>query len=407
MPTSNVEAHKAASLEQLREEHAELLVAMLEAEEDFRSQQAGHEDARVARASAMMTVIATKVGNLLTHLAQSGRKAADSERLFRHDLGITRDLKRPDPFATTALVALGWTVETIFTAISLFADGHVDLIPALGFGMTFSSVNIGLGLGAGYIARFLNYRKTSLTQQSGDQLVRRLALGGVAGFSLAHLLMVFAGGRTRVLGGHEAIFSFSEVSFAATFRDGLALVIMVSAVLSFLIAAAKGYSGLADPIPGYADHVGSSSDEIFEQAELIVDEALGALEETGDGTIDELEELATQPEGLEDLRADIAAFNARVDAEKDKIRVLALQEWEKRCIVAGEDVRRPRLDLSAFDGLKLDLDSQASAAPRPDLIDTLRQAQVEATSAIQTAFAAFAAAIHRGVVLPPLSDPED
>lgn len=405
MSMATIEAFKAARSQELREEHAELSVAAIRALDDYDQQQVGSSQSRLVRASTMLQATATKAGHLLAHLAKADHKAADSERLFRHDLSITRNLKRPNPMATTALVVVGWTFETVFTATSLLADGKADVIEALGFGATFSSTNVFLGLGAGFVARFIPYRKSSRTPQPDDRIIRGLAIGGLTAFALAHLAMVFTGGRVRV-SGHEDIFNFYDVSFGATFADAMAIVIMVSAVVSFLIACVKGYSGIADPIPGYADHVGKAGEQILQTAEGIVEDALEAVDKIAENAVYDLKALTDPSEDLEALREDVSAFNARIETAKDQVRLLALQEWEKRCLIEGAPVRRPRVDLSAFDDLIIDLDQLVSPEAQPALTDALLEAQVEATAMIETAFAAFSAAIHRGVVLPPLSDNE-
>lgn len=405
MSTAKVEAYKHQVLERLNRLWVPLETAVREAEADQKLLNSGADKARVNDApNAIQTVAACTVADLRS-LVQADRRASDAERLFRDKFGITRELKRPNLLGTTALISTFWTIETAFTAVSLVADGHVEPFTGLGFGATFSTVNVGLGLGGGYLARHIGYREHCLTSSKRDRKTEALAIGGVSAFALAHLLMVFVGGRTRVLGGeHAGIFDFSEVGFLETFNDGLALVIMVSAVLSFLMSALKGYGGLTDPIPGYADHAGKTGEEILRTAREIVDSATEEIEEIAADAEDDLQELWSVPDDLQDLLEEILKFNSQVDIGKDDVRVRLVREWEERCIAANETVPRPRIDFSAFDALKIEPDRLLTLAPHRELMDTLHQARAEANSTIMAAFAAFTADTHRGVVLPPFSE---
>jgi hypothetical protein len=60
------------------------------------------------------------------------------------------------------------------------------------------------------------------------------------------------------VGGRDGIFDFQVIQFSGTYKDGLAVVIMVTAALSIALVAPKRISGFVHSIPGYTDHVNAA-----------------------------------------------------------------------------------------------------------------------------------------------------
>lgn len=350
---------------------------------------------RAEGAANRMRAIATDAETRLANLAAAAREADQTKRSFQAQHGIVRDLKRPNALVATFLVMLGWLIESVFTATGLFADGHVDLIPAMGFAVTFSTANVGLGLAAGFCLRYLSYRGLHSSTSSTYLYIRGFAAAGLILLVALILLMIFVGGRVRVTGGHDGIFDFSEATFAATFGDGLALVIMVSAGLSFAISVFKGFCGFADPIPGYADHSGREIAGIDDAAYDLASEAEDQISDIRDDIEDEVFELIEGEQDEIELLEDVLAFNVDVLNAKDAVRVFAHTEWESRSFIEGKSIPRSVLNMDALDALLIDADAVMSGPVRPEILDSVREAHAEATGRIWTAYAAYQAEIRR------------
>lgn len=342
-------------------------------------------------AANMMRVSASNVEARLEELAETGRNADQIKRLFQAEHGILRDLKQPDPLITAFLVMLGWLLECVFTAIGLFADGHVDLIPALGFAITFSTVNVGLGLAAGSCLRYVGYRSQNPVQLPRYKRTRQIALAGFLCILAVDVVMIFTGGRVRTTGGHDAIFDFSQTSFPATFGDGLALVIMIVAALSFGISVMKGRAGFSDPLPEYSDHAGRIDLGIDEEAEDIATSAQELVDEIYESAEEDILDLLDEVNDGVDLVKDTYAFEAEIQNAKDDTRVAAHQAWERDSFIQGKSVPRPSLNTDAFDALSIDLESLANDIPDQAVLDELRTAHADATARIGTAYAAYSA----------------
>ncbi len=63
--------------------------------------------------------------------------------------------------------------------------------------------------------------------------------------------MVFVGRR-------DGIVDFQVIQLSGTYKDGLAVVIMVPAALFIALVAPKRISGFVHSIPGYTDHVNAA-----------------------------------------------------------------------------------------------------------------------------------------------------
>lgn len=348
--------------------------------------------ARQEEAGQEMQRIAAMAAATLEHSGNAVQAANRALRGFQAENRLTRPLNEPDTLKTLLLLMIGWLVETIFTATGLFADGHVDLIPALGFAVTFSTVNIGIGLAAGFALRFVNYRQNAVMWTSEIRWIRWAARSAFGLLVLTAMLMIFTGGRVRVTGGHDAIFGFSTVSFGATFNDGLALVVMVAAALSVALSVAKGFSGFADPVPGYSAHA-SAGQAIIEAAEDQVEESLESIAEIAEDAEDEISDGFADPDKVKTLFEAILRFNGRVDEDRAHMAVIAEETWQRDCHVAGSAVARNPVMTPVLDALELDaaaLDGGQATMPN---LDRLRAARLEANATIADAHNAFLAKV--------------
>lgn len=390
----------------LRRKHADLQAQMYENIHIGAGERSLRATARSQTGQSLMRMTAQNATNQLTSLGEIAHDADQGKRAFQSEHGIFRDLKRPDPLKTLTFLMFGWVTESIFTTVSLFADGHLDLIPAVGFAATFSTVNVGLGLAAGACLRYAKYHQNSPVVRSGDRLTRKTAFAGLLTILGIDALMIFAGGRVRVTGGHGEIFDFSNVGFFATFGDGLALVIMVAAALSCAIAVFKAHSGFADPIPEYSDYAGGA-DSFDEDAEDI---ALGfqeRIEEIAEDAEAGVFETTDAPEDQMELVRDVLHFNAEVQDAASDMRAFARAEWERYAYVKGEDVARKDFDASEFEALLIDVTTLKFADLQDDELEALRAAHATAMAEITNAYAGYSATARRSRVLPPnASSPE-
>lgn len=212
--------------------------------------------------------------------------------------------------------------------------------------------------------------------------------------------MIFVGGRVRVTGGHEGVFRFSDVPVSATFGDGLALVIMVAAALSFALAAFKGYRGFADPIPGHADHAGWTAADFDELGEEIVEGGLERVDLIYEDAEEAIRAATEPPEDAVELEEDTLRFNAAIDDAKDELRAFAAAAHERRDFVAGEQTPLRDIDLSGFEALRIDIDVVPNSLACAGLLEALAEAHARASAEIATAHAAYVAA-SKGYRVPP------
>lgn len=362
---------------------------------------------RVESAANLMRMLPDTIRPALDDLATSQENAAQAERLFRFTNKITRALKKPDVLGTMAMVTVGWTAETVLATVSLAADGHVDVVTAMGIGAAFSTANSGVGLATGQALRFANYRNQADNSRKGDRLVRGFGIGGVAGLLGTAALLLFTAARVRVTGSHDSVFDFTDVGVFATFNDAFAIIIAATAALSFGIAVAKGYSGFSDPILGFADHVGTAGAKIPEQAQDLVEDALEQLDDIAEAAEEDVLALWDDADEIDALVKDILDFNASIEIAKAELRVFVIRDWEEHSIVADAVLPRPEMDFSAFDALHIDPSQLSFAEPQQALIDQLRAAHAEAAAQIMTLSSAFSATTQTGVVLSPLPTPAE
>lgn len=385
----NKERKLAASL---RKPHTKLLKRLFGESQAAAQRATGEVEALQDQAARQIEIEAGTAEAQLNLLSLAAKDAERGLRAFQAANRIDRAPRSPDVLKTMFIIMLGLVLEVVFAATALFADGHVDLIPALGFALTFATANVGLGLAIGFTLRFARYRDEAVLLNPFHVVIRWTARIGLVVQLLVTTVMVFAGGRVRVTGGHDGLFSFADVPFAATFNDGLSLVIMVIAALSVALAAAKGFGGFIDPIPGYADHIGTDGD-IAENAREVAEDALEEVADLADDAEEGILDAVAEPGTRAKLFEDITRFNNRVTAAQSELAVLAQDEWQRRCFVAGEDLPPPDTVSAALNALLIDPAELGEEAPRLSL-EHLRTARTKASARISTAHTGFIARLN-------------
>lgn len=349
-----------------------------------------------------LQVITTRFPIRLQKLAERKLQAQSNERTFQAERNIYRPVKFPDILQTILLSVTGAVIETIMTSTGLVADGHVEPIVGFGFGLMFSSVTVALGLMTGYFClRYTNYKAHTTVLHPTDLTKRHMARFGL-GFSFSIVLvLIFTAARVRITGGHDNLFSFDEVSFAATFNDGLAIVIMIVAVLSYCIALWKGHSGFADPEPDYADHAGFASEEIDELAEEIVEDTLDDIDDTFEAAEDFVISSSQTPDDETEIFSEMQHHNDAVIEEKLKAEVFFEQECERAEFIQQEKMDRPNLDFDVFDQLLINTNALKPTESHNEILSELKQAHSAAIAAIHEAYAEYKASSQALPITPP------
>ena len=215
------------------------------------------------------------------------------------------------------------------------------------------------------------------------------------GFVICVLLLgmlILSAARVRAIGGHEHIFTFSEVSFLATFNDGLAIIIIVIGLLSSVIAIWKGYAGLSDPVPNLTAAFKYAVEGCNEKVSDLVESTIEALETRCDECLDTCEDaLDLAQDAAQSVRDDVATlnddirdFNAQIDHEK---AVLALYANESMAgyeqVYRSGDATPVNLGLEAFDELRLKLidpDTVNDGAEQTESISKIKSLMSDVTT---------------------------
>ncbi|MEL6767081.1 MAG: hypothetical protein AAFP17_07870 [Pseudomonadota bacterium] len=295
-----------------------------------------------------MQDIVAQAQQALEGLATKRDAAGGFYRLIQATYQTFRPPRLTDWMNTILVIIPFWVLEGGMAGAILIAEGRMDVVAGLGYGLIFALVNILPGVLIGYLPlRHLAYRTPlDVSDPDADQgltantlLIRGLsAIGLIIGLA-AEAVLIFGAARLRALGSHDGVFDFSEIGLWETFDDSLAIIVVVIGVCSVILAVMKGYSGLTDPIPGYAEAYLSATADIDDAAEDIVDEAEEAIEKLSETALDQAEErIATAKErpthafdALNEIAADIDAHNDDVRTAQDAQRAQA----KKRSGVAG------------------------------------------------------------------------
>ncbi|MEM8625815.1 MAG: hypothetical protein AAGG47_20185 [Pseudomonadota bacterium] len=300
-----------------------------------------------AAEGAMQDIVA-QAQQALEGLAAKRDAAGGYYRLIQATYQTFRPPKITDWMNTILVIIPFSLLEGGMAGAILIAEGRMDVVAGLGYGLIFALVNILTGILVGYLpARHLAYRTPlDLSDPAADQgltfntlLIRGLSAFGVGVGLAAEAVLIFGAARLRALGSHEGVFDFSEIGFWETFDDSLAIIVVVIGVCSVILAMMKGYSGLSDPIPGYAEAYLSATADIDDAAEDIVDEAEEAIETLSEAALDQAEKrIAAAKErpalafdALNEIAADIDAHNDDVRTAQDALRARA----KKRRGLAG------------------------------------------------------------------------
>ena len=391
----------ADALETLGPKHAELCARVQE--ENAAAKQDGDRAARTAVTYALSAtqMLATLGCQSIEAQKNAAHAARFALRRFMAELNVYRPLHTPNILVTLLTLMVGTIFEAVFATISLYSDGRMDLIPAMGFALTFAIMTTVLGLAAGAVLRFVGYRSKVRKRSPEFRFIRWTARFGFLIVVAVTALMIFVGGRVRVTGGTSDIFNFADVGFAATFNDAMALVIMVASTLSFCLSISKGHSGFTAPLPGYAAHAGKSDEDYADEVSWTVATVLDQVDEVVDSAVETLETVQQDTDTVDELREDILSFNATVKSTKADIIASALADWEQHCFATGIETPKPEVDLAALDALIIDADRLPDPAPPEGLMDALLQAQSEAHTKVLTAQAEFASSLQSFRVSPP------
>ncbi len=256
--------------------------------------------------------------------------ATDTFRLMQVSNGAFRSPKVPDRLNTLLLAMAFWLLEGGMAGAILISEGRMDVPAGLVYGLIFALVNIILGLLIGYLPlRYLAYRSpvdltasdSGAEQDRSARLIRRLSAFGLGAGLAMEAVLIFGAARLRALGTHTGVFDFSETGFWATFNDSLAIIIAVIGTCSVVLAVLKGYSGLDDPIPGFAECHRQATADMDEAADSIADQADEAIEEACDTALGHAEDaLADAQAATEDKAARIEDVARAIDRFNDNVR---------------------------------------------------------------------------------------
>lgn len=401
MLNSNITAFTAEQLEPLILDEAALIS---ECEEHSLHSENGvdrNAEGHFSNVKHSMRMVGNGVSNSLSSLNEAAQDAGKARRRFQEEHDVMRGPKHPDKLLSLLFVVIFVFFETLLTAGSLFADGHVEPIVALGFGLMFSAVNAGLGMSAGACSRYLDYRLNRVRQLPQYAKTRQLAKSGMIAILSINAMMILVAGRVRAVGGHEGVFNFSEVGLFETFNDGLGLVIMVAAALSSGIAFLKGRSGFSDPLPDYSEIAGTSRDVIDKDADDVAQNGLLELDDLLANAEEELLAFQVLPEDLAELNERLNYFKADVEIAKNEVLVFAISEYERNRFIEGKDTGKPDVDLSAFDALLSGINVPEFSPSNQDALDELRRVHAEVGAAILEAHAHYLASVQSDRFLPP------
>ncbi|MCB1754329.1 MAG: hypothetical protein KDJ38_02330 [Gammaproteobacteria bacterium] len=213
-------------------------------------------------------------------------------------------------------------------------------------------------------------------------------LGGLLG------LLIFSAARVRALGGHDHIFTFSEISFFQTFNDGYTLLILALAVIGSLLSILKSYSGFSDVIPGFSKtqrQATSAIDEVaqnaLEDAEETIESAYDYAVEAMEQAIDVQEETDEYNAQLDELRDELIAYNQLIDKleRKESDRVNASKHINAKNIDSATDFSKYRIFV---DKVMQELEINT---PTPDPTDVLSRLDVQRQTALTEVRAAYQA----------------
>lgn len=355
------------------------------------------------------SIIAEGAVEALKRLDNARVAATAYYREFKTDHGIRRDARKPDIFKTLMVAQCALLGEGGLTAVLMIADGKMDVLPGLAYGVSISAINIATGFVAGLFPfRFLSYRSDAPNPQPRDKKVRWVARFSATLAVSAMGVLHLAAARVRATGSHHDIFDFSQVGFGATFNDFYGLAIITLGTIGSILAIYKGRTGLSDPIPGFLEvredaetKIDDAALDLFETNEDLLDDRLDDLLDPLEDMLDTMEEEDVQPPSLaQGIEAKISEHNTAIDSTKAHLIGLADQEHVRREYIAGQCLPKKAPDLAVFEALKLTIPNGAqiarAAAPDPyaqveTAIAQVKAAHGQAMAKLREAYGAFRA----------------
>jgi hypothetical protein len=352
---------------------------------------------RLESASKAMDAAATRCVAMLERMNQQKTETKANYRQFQIDHGLTRDAVQPDTGKAILLIQGCILVEGLLTAGLMIADGKMDVVGGLVYGLSVSAINIATGVMAGFFpARYSVYKLNAPYQTPRDSLIRsvsRLAFGGVV--SVMGLLH-FSAARVRATGSHADIFNFSQVGFWDTFSDFYGLAILVVGTMGGILAVYEGFQGLSDCVPNFSKIRKAAEHSIDAQADTLQEAALEAVENLYEDACDDIEdESGAAEEGRADFRKAAIALNNRISAHNhaidyalDRLRVLQADEQARKTFVAQKKTALAAVDVTAFDALRLKAISLQKSAPQEqvDFSGKLQASYEDAVGRIREAY---------------------
>ena len=335
---------------------------------------------------------------LLNVLFKARTVACRELRYFRLINEIHHTAASPVIINTLLIIGPLMSIEGIAMGITMMANGDLNPVPAVGYGLVFSAVNVALAVSAGFFCtRYLTYRVHSKYPEARDEKIRKLARYGLAAHLGILALLVFSTLRVRATGSHEGIFHFGEVGFLATFDNGFTLAILGISFLSTVIGVYEGRKGFSDIVPEYTEVQRRAEIIIDDQAEALVDDTMESLEDhaqsAGDDVLDRVEEREESLNGFNDalnaIHGEIVQYNNQVLSAKDEARVYAVEQSEIDALPPCTS------KLDAFDALLLTTEilPQTLDTGHPlsgdALVGRLNRARSEASAQVLAAHAEF------------------
>lgn len=293
---------------------------------------------------------------LLNVLFRARTTACRELRFFQITNRIRHSAANPMVTNTLLIITPLFCLEGMGMGLTMMSAGDMNPIPALGYGLIFSAINVALAVSAGFFCtRYLTYRLHNKYADEHDAKIRNLARSGLAAHLGLLLLLIFSTLRVRATGHHDGIFNFAEVGFLATFDNGFTLAILGISFLSTIIGVYEGRHGFSDIVPGYTQVQRRAEVLIDEQAGDLVDHSFDSLADQLEASIEDLEMrvedrdfmLSSYNSEINALHAGFVEFNNAVLSAKDESRVFAEEQSEI-------DALPPRISrLDAFDALLL------------------------------------------------------
>lgn len=330
-------------------------------------------------------VVPTDIADLETHLSEAGARLRDQKdaalsllkrqtqirveglQAFQQcqwEHALTRDAIRPNVTATLLISYLFFSMEALAKAAVMSAGGLMSPEAALLFGAIFAFINVLLAQLMGYFGlRYLRYRQRDTLEEENaiPRKLRRFGLIFLLGAGAILTNLIFVAARVRVTGSHEDIYSFTEVSFLATFNNGFSLIIIAIAFASTVVGIQKGYSGYGDSNPeieARAKAIERTDQDAEQSANLNMDQIEGAALKVCEIAEQQTHEIRGISQTLE---ASAQELNHLSKVQNAKCETSCLKELSRleslstgRQFVGGAPISSPEGVRAVFDALRVD-----------------------------------------------------